>query len=52
MGLIGIQERLSAIGGTLQITSEPGKGTSLLVTVPKENSNAKPDYALMVGVPG
>jgi signal transduction histidine kinase len=39
LGLIGIQERLSAIGGTLQITSEPGRGTELLIVVPKENSN-------------
>lgn len=40
LGLIGIQERLSAIGGTLQITSELGQGTLLLVTVPMENSSA------------
>jgi signal transduction histidine kinase len=40
LGLIGIRERLSAIGGTLQITSEPGRGTSLLIVVPKENSHA------------
>jgi signal transduction histidine kinase len=43
LGLIGIQERLSAIGGTLQITSEPGRGTLLRVTVSKgskENSDA------------
>jgi signal transduction histidine kinase len=39
LGLIGIQERLSAIGGTLQITSQPGRGTELLIVVPKENSN-------------
>jgi signal transduction histidine kinase len=40
LGLIGIQERLSAIGGTLQITSAPGRGTKLLIAVPKENSHA------------
>jgi signal transduction histidine kinase len=40
LGLIGIQERLSAIGGTLQITSQPGEGTLLLITVPKESSGA------------
>jgi signal transduction histidine kinase len=40
LGLIGIQERLSALGGTLHIESEPGCGTQLLITVPRENSNA------------
>lgn len=40
LGLIGIRERLSAIGGTLQIISEPHRGTKLLIVVPKENSHA------------
>jgi signal transduction histidine kinase len=40
LGLIGIQERLIALGGTLHIQSEPGCGTQLLITVPRENSNA------------
>ena len=40
LGLIGIQERLSALGGTLHIESEPGRGTHLLITIPRENSNA------------
>jgi len=41
LGLIGIRERLNAIGGTLQVTSKPGKGTLLLVTVPMEGSHSK-----------
>ena len=40
LGLIGIKERLSALGGTLHIESEPGSGTQLRITVPRENSNA------------
>lgn len=40
LGLIGIQERLIALGGTLHIESEPGSGTRLLITIPRENSNA------------
>ena len=40
LGLIGIQERLSALGGTLHIESEPGSGTQLRITIPRENSNA------------
>jgi len=29
LGLLGIQERLEALGGTLQITSAPGQGTAV-----------------------
>jgi signal transduction histidine kinase len=34
LGLLGIEERAGLIGGTLQIESQPGKGTSLFVEVP------------------
>lgn len=34
LGLFTIRERLQAIGGTLQIDSTPGEGTSILVSVP------------------
>jgi signal transduction histidine kinase len=40
LGLIGIQERLIALGGTLHIESEPGSGTHLHITIPGEYSNA------------
>jgi signal transduction histidine kinase len=33
-GLIGLGDRIDALGGTLQVTSEPGDGTTLLVTLP------------------
>jgi signal transduction histidine kinase len=36
LGLIGMRERLNALGGTLQVQSEPDRGTSLLITVPLE----------------
>ncbi|MCK9402530.1 MAG: PAS domain S-box protein [Chitinophagaceae bacterium] len=36
LGLVGIRERAHSINGHLQIRSEPGKGTSICVTVPKE----------------
>jgi signal transduction histidine kinase len=39
LGLIGIQERLNAIGGTLSINSAPGHGTKLLIQLPLEDSN-------------
>ena len=33
-GLTGLKDRVEALGGTIQITSPPGEGTSLLVTIP------------------
>jgi signal transduction histidine kinase len=36
LGLIGIRERLNAVGGTLQIDSVVGRGTDLLVKIPVE----------------
>src|SRR5579863_618724 len=37
LGLVGIRERLNAVGGTLQIDSMIGRGTKLLVKIPVEN---------------
>jgi signal transduction histidine kinase len=36
LGLLGIQERVEALSGTLQITSVPGQGTTLRITLPAE----------------
>jgi two-component system sensor histidine kinase UhpB len=36
LGLVGIRERLNAVGGRLQIRSEPGRGAELLVEIPVE----------------
>jgi two-component system sensor histidine kinase UhpB len=36
LGLIGIRERLNAVGGTLQINSVAGRGTELLAKIPVE----------------
>ena len=33
-GLIGLKDRVEALGGTIQITSPAGGGTTLLVTIP------------------
>jgi signal transduction histidine kinase len=40
LGLIGMQERLNGIGGTLSIDSALGRGTRLLIQLPAEASNA------------
>ncbi len=34
LGLLGMKERVSMMNGTLQIKSEPGKGTSVTIAVP------------------
>jgi len=36
LGLIGIRERAMSLGGTVQIESAPGRGTTLLVSIPLE----------------
>ena len=36
LGLIGIQERVKALHGTLQVTTAPGQGTVLLMSIPLE----------------
>jgi signal transduction histidine kinase len=36
LGLIAMRERLHAVGGGLQIRSEPGRGTEILLSVPME----------------
>jgi len=33
-GLVGIEERINALGGELTIDSQPDKGTILIVTLP------------------
>jgi len=33
-GLVGLRDRVEAIGGDLELTSPPGEGTSLHVTIP------------------
>ena len=38
LGLLGIEERLSLIGGTLHIESAPGRGATLIVRIPIRSS--------------
>ena len=40
LGLIAMQERVSAIGGTLRIESRPGQGTELSIRLPLEDDHA------------
>jgi signal transduction histidine kinase len=38
-GLLGIQERVWTVGGSLTIHSSPGQGTNIVVTIPVSNSD-------------
>jgi signal transduction histidine kinase len=42
LGLVAMQERLSAVGGTLRIDSHLGGGTELSIQVPLEDYHANP----------
>jgi signal transduction histidine kinase len=37
-GLLGLSDRVESAGGTIEITSPPGGGTSLLVTIPVQQA--------------
>jgi signal transduction histidine kinase len=39
VGLLGMQERLTLLGGTFTISAAPGQGTCLALEIPLENSN-------------
>ena len=34
LGLLGMKERVALVGGTLQVESTPGGGTTLLIRIP------------------
>jgi signal transduction histidine kinase len=40
LGLTAMQERMNAVGASVQIESVPGRGTKLLITLPLEKQNA------------
>jgi signal transduction histidine kinase len=39
-GLVGLRDRIEALGGALQVTSPAGNGTTLLIKVPLEDQNS------------
>ena len=43
-GLIGLTDRVEALGGRLQISSIAGHGTSLTATIPLDAGSAPPDH--------
>ena len=42
IGLLGMKERLESIGGSLEINSAPGRGTSIIARVPNHQEMALP----------
>ena len=45
-GLLGIRERVDKLGGTLEISGEPGRGTRLAVTIPARRRDRRPSPLL------
>ncbi len=43
LGLVGIRERVSHLGGTLRVESTPGKGTGITVVLPAQVKVTEPD---------
>jgi signal transduction histidine kinase len=41
LGLLGMQERVSLVGGNIVIKSEPGAGTHVAVRIPLQGSEPK-----------
>jgi len=41
-GLLGLRDRIEALGGTLQVTSPSGNGTTLVIEVPLEGQDRGP----------
>ena len=39
LGLLGIRERVALLGGSVDIESDAGQGTTLYVHIPLDNSN-------------
>ena len=42
-GLLGMRERANKIGGTFNLTSQPGRGTTVIVRVPRTKQNSTTD---------
>jgi signal transduction histidine kinase len=40
-GIVGLIDRVEALGGTLQVTSPPGEGTSIMVELPLQADYAR-----------
>lgn len=36
LGLFGMQERVGLVGGSFQVTTQPGQGTGIVITIPLE----------------
>jgi len=44
LGLMGMRERLAAVGGALAIKTGEGQGTELLITIPREHADVAANY--------
>ena len=42
LGLLGMRERVQILGGSLEVESEPGRGTRIRVSLPLAEAAAEP----------
>ncbi|HKW99865.1 MAG TPA: ATP-binding protein [Bryobacteraceae bacterium] len=47
LGLVGMEERVNHLGGTFQVKSEPGKGTTLVAELPLATHTPNPQTTVM-----
>ena len=45
LGLIGIRERATMLGGTLEVESAPGRGTTVFVRIPIDSPVTTGEFA-------
>ena len=52
LGLTSMRERVEALGGTFQVTSQPGSGTQVSATIPIPRTRKEDGHAALASPPG
>jgi signal transduction histidine kinase len=52
LGLTSMRERVEALGGTLEVTSQPGSGTQVTATIPMPRTSRENGHAALATAPG
>jgi signal transduction histidine kinase len=52
LGLTSMRERVEALGGTFQVTSQPGSGTHVTATIPMPRTSRENGHAALAPPPG
>ena len=52
LGLTSMRERVEALGGTFQVTGQPGSGTQVTATIPMPRTRRETGHAARATPPG